>query len=145
MARSKRLIRVSPERAFAYLSDLPRHSEWSADSLRLEQATPGAPGPGTRYRSRGRQFGQTIEDEVEVVAVEPNVRFEFEARGRGGVFRHAFYFERGDGGTIVTKEMRPLKIVFPFGILGPLTAWFLSRRMAKDLERIAAKLEASRG
>ncbi|HWO72050.1 MAG TPA: SRPBCC family protein [Dehalococcoidia bacterium] len=142
MARSKRLIRVNPEQAFAYLSDLTRHPEWSADSLRLEQATPGELGPGSRYLSHGRQFGQALDDEVEIIAVEPNARFEFEARGRGGVFRHAFYFECGDGGTLVTKEMRPLKIIFPFGVLRPITEWFLARRMAKDLERIAGKLEA---
>jgi uncharacterized protein YndB with AHSA1/START domain len=141
VARHTRLIRVAPDRAFAYLSDLTRHREWAINSLDVQQVTEGPVRVGSRFRSLGRQFGQAVEDEVVITAFEPNQRFEFESSGRGGAFRHAFLFEGAEGGTRLTKVMEAKQLRFPFSLTRPIADLFLGRRMAKDLQRIAARLE----
>ena len=143
MASNHRLIRVSPQQAFDYLSDLPRHNEWAIHpGLRVEQVEPGPVGVGTTYASHGRQLGQTLDDALVVTEYEPPRRFAFESRGRGGIFRHAFTIEAAPGGCVVTKEMEPLQMPHGMGLFLPLTQLILKQRMGRDLQRIARKLEA---
>jgi hypothetical protein len=146
------LIKVSPEVAFAYLSDLTRHVEWAINpGLALEQSSPGPIAPGTTFRSRGTQFGLNLEDEVTVTALEPPHRFAFEAKPQKGplvrngqtmMIWHAFDFHREDGGVMVTKETEIVQGPAVFRLTRPLTELVLRRRLQKDLKRIAARLES---
>jgi hypothetical protein len=146
MARARRLIRTTPDAAFIYLSDLTRHGEWAGHAgLEVVQTSPGAVMPGATFRSRGSQFGLKMEDELKVIDFQPPLRFAFESTGRGGVFRHVIEFEPADGGVLVTKEMRTIEGPAPMRVLKPVSEFFLSRRMAADLKRIARRLEAQEG
>jgi uncharacterized protein YndB with AHSA1/START domain len=143
MAKAQRLIRTTPEAAFTYLSDLTRHGEWAINpGLTIEQTSPGAVMPGATFRSRGSQFGVHMEDELKVTDFEPPIRFEFESTGRSGVFHHVFEFQRESDGTLITKEMRVVHAPRAYSLFKPLGEFVLARRMAKDLRRIAARLEA---
>jgi hypothetical protein len=143
MAKAQRLIRTAPEAAFTYLSDLTRHGEWAINpGLTIVQTSPGAVMPGATFRSSGSQFGVHLEDELKVTDFQPPLLFAFESTGRGGVFRHIFEFQRQGSGTLVTKEMRALQPPRLYSLLKPLGELVLARRMAKDLKRIAARLEA---
>jgi hypothetical protein len=99
---------------------------------------------GSRFRSRGRQLGQQLEDRLTVVEYAPPERFAFTSTGRGGTFRHAFIVEAATGGAMLTKVMEPLSMRFPLSLFLALTNRVLSKRMAGDLERIAACLESQR-
>ncbi|HEX5141923.1 MAG TPA: SRPBCC family protein [Dehalococcoidia bacterium] len=144
MAKARRLIRTTPDAAFTYLSDLTRHGEWAINpGLKIEQTSPGAVMPGATFRSRGSQFGVKMENELKIIDFQPPLRFAFDAAGRGTTFRHILEFELDDGGTMVTKEMRIIEASRLVTMLKPLTEFVLGRRMAKDLRRIAAKLEAN--
>jgi uncharacterized protein YndB with AHSA1/START domain len=144
MGKAKRLIRTRPETAFTYLSDLTRHGEWALNpGLTVEQTSPGAVAPGATFHSRGSQFGLTLEDEVKVTRFEPPLVFAYESTGRSGVVRHTIEFEPAEGGTLVTKEMTVVRGSKLFLLLKPIGEIVLSRRMAKDLERIAARLESA--
>ena len=143
MAKAQRLIRTTPEAAFTYLSDLTRHGEWAINpGLTIVQTSPGAVMPGATFRSRGSQFGMRMEDELKVIDFQPPLRFAFESTGRSGVFRHVFEFRRENDGTLVTKEMRAMQPPRIYSLFKPISELVLSRRMDKDLRRIAKRLEA---
>jgi hypothetical protein len=97
--------------------------------------------PGATFRSKGSQFGVRMEDEIKVIDFQPPLRFAFESTGRAGVYRHIIEFEPAEGGTLVTKEMRTIEGPKPFRLIKPISEFYLSRRMAADLRRIARKLE----
>ena len=144
MAKARRLIQTTPDAAFTYLSDLTRHGEWAGNpGLDVEQTSPGAVMPGATFRSRGSQFGMRMEDELKVIDFQPPLRFAFESTGRGGVYRHVIEFEPANGGTLVTKEMRTIEGPRLMRTFKPISEFYLSRRMAADLKRIAKALEAS--
>jgi hypothetical protein len=142
---------VPPQVAFAYLSDLTRHNEWAMNpGLKVEQTSPGAVTAGATFRSCGTQFGIKLGDELRVTRFEPPFQFDYEASGLKGplassgyVIHHAIELEKAEEGTLVTKEMRVGEIGFPYSLFKPFIELVLKRRMAKDLKRIAAKLEAS--
>jgi hypothetical protein len=143
VAKARRFIRTTPDAAFIYLSDLTRHGEWAGNpGLEVVQTSPGAVMPGATFHSRGTQFGIKLEDELKVIDFQPPLRFAFESTGRGGVYRHIIDFEPADGGTIVTKEMRTIEGPKPFRLIKPVSEFYLSRRMAADLKRIARRLES---
>ena len=143
MAKARRLIHTTPDAAFIYLSDLTRHGEWAGNpGLVVIQTSPGAVMPGATFRSRGSQFGVALEDELKVIDFQPPLRFAFESTGRAGVYRHIIEFEPAEGGTIVTKEMRSIEGPAPFRLIKPISEFYLSRRMAADLRRIAKHLES---
>jgi len=146
MARARRLIHTTPDAVFTYLSDLTRHGEWAGNpGLEVVQTSPGAVMPGATFQSRGSQFGIRMEDELKVIDFQPPLRFAFESTGRGGVYRHVIEFEPADGGVFVTKVMRTIEGPAPMRIFKPISEFFLSRRMAADLKRIARRLEAQEG
>ena len=143
MARARRLIHTTPAAAFIYLSDLTRHGEWAGNAgLTVVQTSPGAVMPGATFRSHGSQFGLTFDDGIKVIDFQPPLRFAFESTGRGGVYRHVLEFEAVEGGTLVTKEMRTIEGPRPMKMLKPISEFYLSRRMANDLRRIANHLES---
>jgi hypothetical protein len=151
VARSQRWIGVPPQVAFAYLSDLTRHNEWAMNpGLKVEQTSPGAVMTGATFRSSGTQFGLKLGDELRVTRFEPPFFFGYEATGLKGplassgyVIQHSIELEKAEGGTLVTKEMRVGEIALPYSLFKPLTELVLKRRMARDLKRIAARLEAT--
>jgi hypothetical protein len=144
LAKARRLIRTTPDAAFTYLSDLTRHGEWAIHpGLTVEQTSPGAVMPGATFRSRSSQFGMRMEDELKIVDFQPPLRFAFDSAGRSGTYRHVLEFEPAEGGTMVTKEMRSIEGPRLMRITRPISEFVLSRRMAKDLRRIARKLEAN--
>ena len=143
MAKAQRLIHTTPEAAFTYLSDLTRHGEWAINpGLTIVQTSPGAVMPGATFRSSGSQFGVHMEDDLKVIDFQPPLRFAFESAGRSGVFRHVFEFRRENNGTLVSKEMRMMEAPRLMTLFKPFNELVLSRRMAKDLRRIAKQLEA---
>ena len=144
MARARRLIHTTPDAAFTYLSDLTRHGEWAGNrrpgqSCRRRRAPscPEQPSGAAALSSASR-----MEDELKVIDFQPPLRFAFESTGRGGVYRHVIEFEAADGGTLVTKEMRTIEGPAPMRIFKPISEFYLGRRMAADLKRIARRLEA---
>jgi hypothetical protein len=143
MPRAQRFIRTTPEVAFTYLSDLTRHGEWAINpGLKIVQTSPGAVMPGATFRSEGTQFGMHLTDELKIIDFQPPLRFAFESTGRSGVFRHAFEFRRESNGTVVSKEMRAVQPPALYTIFRPISEFVISRRMAKDLKRIAQRVEA---
>ena len=76
-------IEAPRERVYEYVSDMTRHHEWAANTIRLEP-------DGDGYRSYGRQVGHENRNLLTIVERTPPIRFVFESLGREGRFRHVF-------------------------------------------------------
>ena len=143
MARIERQVSINApvEKVFSYLADLPRHAEWAAHRLQLQQTSEGPLGVGTTFDSVGHMMRRGFKDQVTVTEHILNERIAFEAVGDSGRFRHWFQLQDQGGQTRVAKGIEPLR-VSP-RILAPiLTAFVAPRALQGDLKRIKAKLEA---
>ena len=136
-------INVPVEKAFAYLADITLHSEWGEAQHKLDitKTSDGPVGQGATFRSIGHQFGRN-EDAVTITDYVPNQRVVYESSGSAGDIRHSLSFTPAGSGVQVTKGMEVVQAKFPFSLFAPIvTAFITPRGLARDLERIKAKLE----
>ncbi len=137
-------INAAPEEVFAYLSDLEKHPEWS-HCMEIEKTSEGAVGVGASYRSKGKNFGITANETVEVTEHQPNERFGWRTTGAMGMkFGWSFELSPQAGGTLLIERFEP-----PSGLMGSfigLTAGSSTRKaMQEGLGRIKEKLEGATG
>jgi len=100
------LIDAGPESVFAYVSDLTRHGEWSADPLKIAAIAPGPVAVGSRYRSAAGSHGVDFHTDLTVTVFEPPVRFAFRGEDATAKFLHTFTFEPSQGGTLVRRQIQ---------------------------------------
>jgi uncharacterized protein YndB with AHSA1/START domain len=97
-------IGARPEEVFAYVADLTRHGEWSADPVQIELVE-GDGGPGGRYRSTARSKGKTIAADITVSQREAPMTFAFDVRDLTGDYHHVFTLAPEAGGTRVERRI----------------------------------------
>jgi uncharacterized protein YndB with AHSA1/START domain len=124
------------ERVYEYVSDMTRHHEWAANTIRLEP-------DGDGFRSWGRQVGYENRNILTIVERRPPLRFAFESLGREGRFRHVFEIEGAAGRTRLMKRFEVLQAALPLRLLSPLSSIVGRRNMRGDVRRIKARLEAT--
>ncbi len=137
------LISVSPEEAFAYLSNLEKHPEWS-HCMEINKTSEGPVGVGTTYQSKGKNFGITANETVEVTEHRPSERFAWQTTGAVGMkFGWSFEMRPQEGRTLLTERFEP-----PAGVIGSLISTFSGsstrKAMEEGLANIKEKLEGSR-
>ena len=93
------VIDVPRERVYEYVSDLTRHHEWAANTIRLER-------DGDGFRSYGRQLRHENRNILTIVERKAPTRFAFESLGREGRFRHVFDIEGAAGKSRLTEALR---------------------------------------
>jgi uncharacterized protein YndB with AHSA1/START domain len=123
------------ERVYEYVSDMTRHHQWAANTIRLEK-------DGDGFRSYGRQLGNENRNILSIVEQTPPTRFAFESTGREGRFRHVFEIEGAAGKSRLTKRFVVLHTAPPLRLLGFLFGIIGRRNMRGDVKRIKARLEA---
>ncbi len=136
-------ISASPEEVFAYLSDLEKHPEWS-HTMEIKRTSEGPIGVGSTYASKGKNFGMTANDTVEVTEHQPNERFAWRTTGAVGMkFGWSFEMRPQEGRTLLTERFEP-----PAGVIGSLISTFTGsstrKAMEEGLANIKEKLEGSR-
>ncbi len=135
-------ISASPEEVFAYLSDLEKHPEWS-HTMEIRRTSEGPIGVGSTYASKGKNFGITANDMVEVTEHQPNERFAWQTAGAMGMkFGWSFEMRPQGSGTLLTERFEP-----PAGVIGSLINTFTGsstrKAMEEGLANIKEKLEGS--
>ncbi len=65
-------VNAKPEDAFAYVSDLTKHPEWSGTPLKVEAVSDGPAAEGSEYRSVGRMIGKNFTNDIKVVEYKPS-------------------------------------------------------------------------
>ncbi len=134
-------INAPAAKVFEYLSDLPRHSEWSRHNLQVTPTSSGETGVGSTYNSTGEQFGQN-QDTVTIKEFVPNQRVVYEADGNAGVWRHTISLQPDGQGTRVTKIIEVVKPTVSIRLMTPMIMFLAPRGMESDLGRIKEKVEA---
>ncbi len=137
-------ISAPPEEVFAYLSDLEKHPEWS-HCMEIKKTSEGPIGVGATYRSKGKNFGITANETVEVTEHRPGERFAWLTTGAfGWKFGWSFEMQPQGGGTLLTQRFEP-STGFVGSLINTLTGSSTRRAMEEGLANINEKLEGSRG
>lgn len=138
------LVNTDLKTAFAYVSDLTKHPEWSGGELKIEAVSSEPIQVGKEYASKG-EFAIQKErpNKLKVTEFESPSKFGFVANDPtiGDVF-HTFTFVEKDNKTLVTRTMRlDLNPFMAFGFalfVYPLTG---NPSMKKALQNLKTKLE----
>jgi uncharacterized protein YndB with AHSA1/START domain len=112
-------INVPQARAFDYIADISRHSEWGSaeDKMKVAAEKPGLPAVGGRYKAEGVLNGKVNPSVVTITAYEPPKRIAFDAEDSNSVFHHEFIFTPDGGGTRVERRVTMTKGPFYFPIV----------------------------
>ena len=62
---------------FAFLSDPLNLPKWQVMIAKIEQVTPGAAGPGSKYKVSAEMMGRKIDGLMEITTFEPPTKFGF--------------------------------------------------------------------
>ena len=136
-------INAPPEKVFAYIADLEKHTEWSHCS-EIKKTSDGPIGVGATYDSTGKNLGMTSKEKVEITEYRPNERFAWRTDGAMGMqFHWSFELQPQDGGTLLTERLDP-----PGGVLATIIAKLFAERetrkvVTEGLARIKEKVETS--
>ncbi len=143
MARFQQATTVSapPEKAYQYLADIAKHTEWASHLASAEKTSDSAVAVGSTFATLGKQLG-THRAQVTITELVPNEKITFESEDDTGHFRHDFVFAAKDGGTEITKGFEPLRTNFPLKLASPLLPLLAPRGLAADLRKIKERLEA---
>ena len=134
-------VSVPPEKAYEYLADISKHTEWAPHLASAEKTSDGPVAVGSTFRTVGRQLG-THEAQVRITELVPNEKIVFESEDDTGQFRHSFSLQRSESGTAITKAVEPLRKSLFLTLLSPLTPVIIPRGLATDLKKIRERLEA---
>ncbi|MGH2597034.1 MAG: SRPBCC family protein, partial [Actinomycetota bacterium] len=122
---------------FDYVSDFPRHAEWSGNGLQVTKTTEGPVAVGTLFSTTAKQFG-TQREQSTVTELSPGSAFAWESKGALGLARHRFSLSGDGGSTTLTKSAEIVEPTF----LAKLTSWKLSKDIPAGLHRDLAKIKA---
>ena len=98
-------INANPEVVFAYVADLTRHGEWSANQLTIEAVSTSPIRIGSLYRSTAEVRRITISAELRVSQYLAPLRFGFDGQDLTGNFSHLFTFMPFNNGTKVVRQI----------------------------------------
>lgn len=139
-------VNATLQKAFAYVSDLTRHPEWSDGELKIEERTPGPIAVGKEYFSRGEvSILKDRPNTVRITVYEPPKRFGFAANDPdAGEVLHVFTLIQKETGVLIEREMtlslNPLAAILFRFLVYP---WVGRPAMDKSLALLKAKLEES--
>lgn len=136
------VVNAPPEKVFAYVSDLAKLPEWGGFDNAVRQTSTGAVGVGSTYECDGKQFGRHT-DQVTVTEYVLNKRFATETHGDTGHSRNIFDLEEQGEATKVTKVLEFIKPAMTTRLAAPMLKKMAPSNLAKDLERIKARIEGT--
>ncbi len=139
--RTDTYIDASPEKVFAYVSDLTTNGDWSADPLEIEAVSDDPIGVGSEYRSVAQFRGGIVNSTLRVTEYEPSSRFSFEGTEPDSIHTHEFTFAPEDGGTRM-ERVTSHNLPFTTWVLFKTIGWMMVGKpgMAKAYEQLQAKL-----
>jgi len=135
------LASTSPNRAYDYVSQLPRHGEWATDDLTIEPVAAGPVRVGSTFSSAGTEpflGGRVHHMKLTVTNVEPGRRFAFDSEDGLVVVHHEFRFSEVPGGTRIDREATWTKRPVAHHVLFPL---ILRRSLQKRFSQAQARLK----
>jgi uncharacterized protein YndB with AHSA1/START domain len=145
VVRSHQILVHAPlQSTFEYVSDLPRHPEWSGGELKIEAVTPGSVAVGKEYFSRGEVAIQKARpNTVRVSEYEPPHRFGFIANDPDfGDVSHVFTFMEQNEDVLITRTMTlSLNPIVAFLFRFFIYPWIGRPSMDRSLAALKTRLE----
>ena len=139
-------INASPNIVYGFATNLDLAGKWMPNFVRMEKLTPGAFGPGTRFRETRKMFGKTATELFEVLSTEPPRRFVLGVDGTQGSSKRGHYefayelLPESDGTRVLLTGTISKLSWFGRGI-GRLFLGKIKRICAADLEALKQYIE----
>lgn len=142
MATNSITIDAPVERVYAVLADGHSYAEWVVGAKRIRAADESWPAPGSKFHHTIGAGPFTIDDESEVLDVDPGRRLHLRVRARPAGEAHVTLTLRSVDGahTDVAMEEHAVKGVAKL-LHTPLSDWVLHRRNAEALRRLKNRAE----
>ena len=161
------VISASPERVWAYIGDLTRHSEWNYQPHRIEKTSDGPAGPGSTYRAYERMpdvglpmkvmmavmytplmliFGAKWQTEAKVTEVESPRKLTWDAHApkrKGDMMRAHWELELSPDGEN-TRVTERFEFMPPMRFPGPPPLAMVKQEVARNLSKLKQLVEQSR-
>ena len=136
-------VTAPPDEAFALISDIERHGEWSPQEFEATRSDDGPISVGSRYRTAGRKGarkGHLRTTNVEVTAYEPITRFGFTATENAGIYRTTFVISPAGMGSHIERIVDPpTKGAVPF-LRHVILAWVVRRYLQQNIDALKERL-----
>jgi uncharacterized protein YndB with AHSA1/START domain len=132
-------IACPPENVFDALTDLEHLPEWQSSALSSKADGPLA--VGTRIREQRSMMGRELENELEVTAYDPPLRFALEGRS-GPVPLSVDHELSEDGGKTILQVHAQADPGALFKLAGPMIKRTAEQELRADFERLKDRLEA---
>jgi carbon monoxide dehydrogenase subunit G len=133
-------IACPPEKVFAALTDLERLPEWQSSAVSSKPDGPLA--VGTRVREQRSMMGREIDNELEVTAYDPPLRFALEGRS-GPVPLSVDHELVEDGGKTALRVQAQAEPGALFKLAEPMIKRAAEQELRADFERLKGRLEAA--
>lgn len=127
---------------FAYVTNPANEPEWISGISESVPETPGSIAKGSKVRRVANFMGGHIEYTPEVVEFEPDHRLRM-VTDKPFPMTIDYAFSERDGATVFEQRLRGGPAGFG-GVLSPLMALMVRRRISSDMRRLAAILECQR-
>jgi len=96
------VINCSIEEVFAFVTDVEKMPQWSAELLEVKKTSEGPVGVGTTFSAVAKFLGRRMENDHEVSEYEPNSKFAFMPTSGPVQMEAKYTFESVAGGTKVS-------------------------------------------
>jgi len=128
------------EQVFAFLADTGKLSTWQSNLIKIEQLSAGPLGTGSRFREVRRMGPRESEVQAEIIAFEPNRRFETKTLTKPQV-TVSYSFEREDSGTRLDYKFVMLTSGM-MRLLEPMIAGSIKKESESDFSNLKRVLES---
>ena len=133
------IIHRSPDKVFAFTTNIKNNPKWQSDILEIEQITDGTFGRGSTYRCVNIFMGQRFESEATVSEYIPAQKCSYQIKAGSINAENSFIYEPVNGSTKFTTRIR-LKLGF-LALAGGLFKRTATEQIKKDLNRLKKILE----
>jgi uncharacterized protein YndB with AHSA1/START domain len=142
MATNSITIDAPPERVYAVLADGRTYAEWVVGAKRIRSVDESWPDPGSRFHHTVGIGPLQIQDNSEVLEVEPNRRLKLRVRARPAGEAHVTLTLTPTAGARTEVEMEEHPVTgFAKRVDNPLFDAGLKGRNAEALRRLKNRVE----
>ena len=129
------------EEVFAFVTDVEKLSQWSAELVEAKKTSEGPVGVGTTFSCVVKLLGRRMENDHEVSGYETNSKFAFKVTSGPAQMEVEYTFESVAGGTKFTVVAEGETGGF-FKLAEPIFARMLQRQYETNFANLKDLLEA---
>ena len=129
------------EEVFAFVTDVEKMPQWSAELVEAKKTSEGPVGVGTTFSAVAKVLGKRMENDHEVSEYEPNSKFAFKPTSGPVQLEIEYTFESVAGGTKFTVVAEAETGGF-FKLAAPILARTMQRQYKTNFANLKDLLEA---